>query len=589
MHLHRHARAPRRCHLQVEELESRLTPSLPPTGVEQLFLEQLNDARANPAAYGASIGLNLSGVAASQPLAFDARLIEAARLHSLDMNNRGFFSHTNPDGLGPGQRITNAGFPWTSWGESLAGGLTTTDAALSALIIDAGVPDLGHRRHLLAIDGFFRNQSQIGIGIVQNGSGPLRHYYTIDTATSADTRPFLLGVVFNDTNRNGRYDVGEGLGNVTVNIAGAGTTTTWGSGGYSFQLNPGTYTVTASGGSLSAPVVRTVTVGSANARLNFVPGTSLGPTSRFYVTGADAGSVPLVRVVDASTHQEIYRFNAYDASFAGGVRVATGDVNADGVPDIITAPGPSGGPHIRVFDGRTGTLLVSAVGNFMAYAPTFLGGIFVAAGDVNGDGYADIVTGADAGGGPHVQVFSGANGALLHSFFAYGATFTGGVRVAAGDVDGDGRDDIIAGAGAGGGPHVQVFSGANGALLRSFFAYSASVTTGVYVAAGDVDGDGRADLITGTGAGAVSHVLAFSGSTSGVLRSFYAFDPGSFFGGVRVGVVDRDGDGRVDIVTGAGPGSTPEVRVFDGLTSALADSFLAFSALFPGGVFVAGR
>src|SRR5207248_11335793 len=111
--------------------------------------------------------------------------------------------------------------------------------------------------------------------------------------------------------------------------------------------------------------------------------------------------------------------------------------NGDGVSDIITAPGPGGDGLAKVFDGRTGAELTE----FQPY-PGWGGGIFVAAGDINGDGKADIITGADAGGGPHVKGFSGAEGPLLASFMAFAPTFGGGVRVAAGDVNGDGRDDI---------------------------------------------------------------------------------------------------------------------------------------------------
>jgi hypothetical protein len=121
-------------------------------------------------------------------------------------------------------------------------------------------------------------------------------------------------------------------------------------------------------------------------------------------------------------------------------------------------------------------------GTLSSYDPAFLGGVRVAAGDVNGDGRADIVTGAGPGGGPHVKVFSGANLSLLHSFFAYTPAFTGGVFVAAGDVNGDGRADIVTGAGPGGGPHVEIFSGADLALLQSFFAYAPAFTGGVFVA-----------------------------------------------------------------------------------------------------------
>jgi hypothetical protein len=98
----------------------------------------------------------------------------------------------------------------------------------------------------------------------------------------------------------------------------------------------------------------------------------------------------------------------------------------------------------------------------------------VAAGDVNGDGRADVITGAGAGGGPHVRVFSGfslPNISVLTEFFAYGG-FGGGVRVGATDFDGDGLADIVTGAGPGGGPHVRVLSGVGLTELSSFFAYN---------------------------------------------------------------------------------------------------------------------
>src|SRR5262249_28422187 len=154
--------------------------------------------------------------------------------------------------------------------------------------------------------------------------------------------------------------------------------------------------------------------------------------------GADAGGGPQVTVFDTAGHA-VRSFQAYAAGFRGGVRVAVGDVTGDGVPDIVTAPGQGGGPDVRVFDGATGAL----VREVLAYGAGFTGGVNVAVGDVNSDGVADIITGADAGGGPHVKVFSGADGTVLQSFFAYDAGFLGGVRVAAGDVNGDGFADVI--------------------------------------------------------------------------------------------------------------------------------------------------
>ncbi|MCA9071522.1 MAG: VCBS repeat-containing protein, partial [Planctomycetaceae bacterium] len=171
------------------------------------------------------------------------------------------------------------------------------------------------------------------------------------------------------------------------------------------------------------------------------------------VVATGPGKSSVVTAMDGISGQTSFEFSPYGENFLGGVRVATGDVNGDGTPDIITAAGPGGGPHVKVFDGSDGsTELLS----FFAFDATFSGGVFVASADLDGDNIADIITGADAGGGPHVKVISGADGTTeLFSFFAYGAEFTGGVRVAAGDITGDGTPDIITGAGPGGGPHVR--------------------------------------------------------------------------------------------------------------------------------------
>lgn len=250
------------------------------------------------------------------------------------------------------------------------------------------------------------------------------------------------------------------------------------------------------------------------------------------ISGAGAGLTPQVVVTSGRDGHEIHSFFAFDPSFLGGVFVAAGDVNGDGVPDVIAGAGEgSTGGHVKVFDGRDGGVISS----FLAFAPSYSGGVRVAVGDVNGDGYADIVTGTGEGVAGQVKVFSGANGSVLRSFFAYSAGFTGGIRVATGDVNGDGQADIITGAGGGAsGPHVKVFDGKSGDVLRSFLAFDAGFTGGVSVAAADVDGDGKADIITGAGEGdAGGHVKVFSGGNGAEIRSFTAYDAG-FTGGVSV-------------------------------------------------------
>jgi hypothetical protein len=417
---------------------------------------------------------------------------------------------------------------------------------------------------------------------------------------SRNSNNFITGVAFTDGIVNDAfYTIGEALGNLTVTarnqITNASFTTTTGpSGGYSLEVPNGTYLVTFSGGGLIAPAVfQNILVNGANRKVDFDRSVQRATTlpENFLVVSADAGASPEVRVLDAETGFEWLTLTPYSPNFQGGVRVATGDVNDDGVLDIITAPGRGGGPHIMVFDGRNGNVIHS----FFAYDPRFGGGVFVAAGDVNGDGRADIITSPGAGGGPHVRVFSGLDRQILVEFFAYNPMFTGGVHVASGNVDGVGFADIITSPDFSGGPHVRVFSGLSGqpvgGTIGSFFAYHPAFIGGVWVASADVDLDGHADIITGAGTGGGPHVRVFSGATGGEINGFFAYHP-AFGGGVRVGVSDVDDNGRPDILTAPGPGGGPHTRAFQGTEpvplSSGAFNFMAFSVTFTGGVYVAG-
>ena len=147
------------------------------------------------------------------------------------------------------------------------------------------------------------------------------------------------------------------------------------------------------------------------------------------LTGAGASGGPHVRAFDPADLSESTSLFAYDFDFAGGVRVAGGDVNRDGTPDIVTGNGSGPASELKVFSGLDNSLLMTIA----PYAAPFTGGIFVAAGDTNGDGFDDLITGAGFDGGPHVRVFSGADGSVLREFLAYGGDFTGGVSVAAAD------------------------------------------------------------------------------------------------------------------------------------------------------------
>ena len=168
---------------------------------------------------------------------------------------------------------------------------------------------------------------------------------------------------------------------------------------------------------------------------NPAPSVPTNPFERYAVgAGAQSGEV---KVYDGS-NTKVFDFFPYGPGFTGGVHVATADVTGDGIDDIITAPAV-GSPHIKVYDGRTGALKQS----FFGFAPLFQGGVNIAAGDVNGDGKADIVVAVASKGPPIVQVFDGAKDQAINAFYAYFNRFTGGVNVAVGDINGDGRADVI--------------------------------------------------------------------------------------------------------------------------------------------------
>jgi hypothetical protein len=391
-----------------------------------------------------------------------------------------------------------------------------------------------------------------------------------------------------------------------------------------------TYIATNTAGEISNVATVTINLG-------------IGAT-RLIATGADAPGGPHVKVFESGSGIQRFNFFPFEPTFTGGVRVAVGELNNDGIDDIVTVAGDGGAVRVRVFSGKDGGTLE----DFFAFDPAFRGGGYVAVGDFNGDLQNDIIVGAGQGGGPRVQVFSrdpldlNANGVTLElfaDFFAYDANDRFGVRVAAGDLDGVDRDYIVTAPGIGGGPLVRVFDGqdilgSNVAFpVREFFATDSFNRDGVWIATGNIRGDGLYDIITGNGSGN-GLVRVFDGRNSGLIREirvpvdetptasgvqsgpsifslqrpqsgsllnpalaptslvpngFSFVSPnnpllGTVQGGVRVAATDYDGDGLDDIVTANGPGQPPRVRIFKATDQTEIINLLAYSATFLGGV-----
>jgi hypothetical protein len=247
-------------------------------------------------------------------------------------------------------------------------------------------------------------------------------------------------------------------------------------------------------------------------------------------------------------------------SSCGMVHVIFGGFPLNNPPRVVAGPGPHAAnrAEVRLYDPFHNR-------NWRVRAFPFLVqgyGMKTAAGDVDGDGYDQVIVGPGPGPyhPPQVAVLD-EEGELEYTFLAYG-TKRFGVNVTAGDLDGDGRDEIITGAGPGEvfGPHVRGWRFQDGAMAplpgASFFAYG-TLRWGVNLTAGDLDGDGREEIVTGAGPGDVfgPHVRAWryqGGAVQPVQQvSFLAYGTNRY--GVNVACGDIDGDGLAEIVTGPGP------------------------------------
>lgn len=237
------------------------------------------------------------------------------------------------------------------------------------------------------------------------------------------------------------------------------------------------------------------------------------------------------------------------------IHVDVGNFAGDEQMEVVTGRHAGSTPTVAVYNRLNSRMHV-----FNAYASGFRGGIDVAAGDVDGDGYDEIITGPGKGGTPRVRIFK-RDGTHVKDLWVYGNSFKGGVRVSAGDVDGDGEDEIIAGLGPGAEPRVRVYK-LDGTLLRDFVSGRAGIRSGIDVAAGDVTGDNRAEIVTSYSRGSGPYVKVFD-HTGNELRTITPYSTNNM-GGVRIGVGNRNSSGKSQILTGLMTNGVPLVKLYGG-------------------------
>lgn len=222
--------------------------------------------------------------------------------------------------------------------------------------------------------------------------------------------------------------------------------------------------------------------------------------------GADGTSV---RIFDRATGTERGSLTPFGTGPLGSIAFV--DVNGDGVTDVVAGTGPGVPSQVRAFDGRDAFELWT-VNPFEA---DFLGGVEVAGGDLDGDGVAEVAVAAGDTGSPRVRLFDGGTHASKADFFALDRNARGGAHLAIGDFDGDGKNELLVGAGRGMAPEIRLLRWDGSAVveLARSQVFENAFTGGVRVAAFDFDGDGVDDALATPGAG--------GGPRRKVMNAFY--------------------------------------------------------------------
>lgn len=534
----------------VESLENReMLTAVTISDYEQLILELVNRARMDPlgeVALNSSVstlnqGLDPGTISTTpkQPLASVQELADAGATHALDMLAKDYFSHySQPSGATPTERATAAGYSG-SVGENIAwngstGSINLTNETLLAHANLFASPS--HRQNMM-----HPTYEEFGVGVEEgvftDGGNDFNAVMVAEEFGFNSGNPYLTGVAFDDSVVNDDfYSVGESESGILVkavnNSTGATFTTLTGvSGGYNVKLPAGTYTVTASGGTLGADmVVSGVTIGSENVKVDF--DTSTAPTVKQDLLGFNIGEEFWVGESTGSSLNTVYYGDL--TSTTTYTQVATGDFNGDGKADIVARSDADGSLLVSVSTGSS-----SFNTSTWGILPTITDWeIFV--GDFTGDGLDDVMGRAASDGTFWLAESNG--GSFSNSYWGRFVNTVDWQDMRVGDFNGDGMDDIAGRANTDGTWWVGASDGSS--LTNSYWGRWSTGITWHDVSVGDFNGDGMDDI-----AGRANNAYWWINRSSGD-DFFFVEYWGSLTATVTwedVTVGDYNGDGMDDI------------------------------------------
>jgi hypothetical protein len=323
---------------------------------------------------------------------------------------------------------------------------------------------------------------------------------------------------------------------------------------------------------------------SAHKSVEFKSIERFNHVDRFAVgVGGGPGSRPSVRVFDAGTMTALFDIPAsatYGNTFRNGVSVACGDMDNDGIPDVITAPGPGAKVVVKVFNGAPkvgveGSEIVELrISEKDTFGKKYLGGANIAVGDVVGDGMRDIVV-APMRGRPVVKVYEGqlAAGSVsptivkvpVRTFnpFPGWHSYTGGASLTTARVDSSGRARIVVGSGAGMPTLIRDFDVRNAGVViaRTHVSVAPNCYGDVRVSAGDVDGDGVDDVLATVQAVGGTWMRARSGADGRTLLLSYQFTVTATSRPTQGILVDANADGKAEMFAALAGSSSAGPRV----------------------------